>query len=383
MAGTFRQPPQPQALPPRFPIPPGGTQTLQPLSIASPRALGTPTIVAGAVTIQPLSLASPRALGTPTVRNVQTIQPTSIPAHRALGVPTIKPGPNYVRPESIPAHRALGNPTVVGGVTYLEIFVGAYNRTPYYLAESASLESQTLGRWTARLELRNVPYSAKERVGTTDDWTPQIGQTIIIKEFGRKYFAGCLVSIDASALEGTGGVVRYRCVALDKSSICDHRIVTPVTFTADQDAADVIRFVVTNYLNGEGITTAGVPLSMGLLDSDIPVNFWTVTAVFDYIQTLTGYQWYVDINGVLTWVTPTGAPAAPFNISTMSMNYLVDGSESSLQVTSTLLDYRNEQYVVSNRNVLPGDGSNPATVARSESFTLPYPPSVDLGCRSV
>lgn len=359
--------------------PPGPTQTLQPLSIDAHRALGLPTLAGGSITMQPLSIMAHRALGTPTINNVQILKPTSITAHRAIGTPTIKGSTNYMRPDSLAAHRVMGTPTLVGGETYLQIFVGGYNRTPWAVIPTASLDSQTLGRWTARLQFMNVPFGATQRIGTTDDWTPLIGQTILIQEFGRKYFAGCIASIEAVMTSGVG-LIKYDCQALDKTSICDHRIIPPVTFTAGQDAADVIRFVVATYLAGEGILPTGVPATMGALDSDIPVNFWTVTALFDYIQTLTGYQWYVDINGILTWATPSGALAAPFNISTSSLNYMADqNGDSTLRVTSTLLDYRNKQYVVSNRNVLPGDGSTPTTASRDETFTLPYAPSVAAG----
>lgn len=352
--------------------------TVQPLSIGPTAAFDAPTFVGDATVLEPLSIGPTAAFDDPTISNIQTMEPGSIGPTAAFDDPTLTPGADYMRPESIGPTAAFGAPTLEGGDQSLGIFIGGFNRTEYLKSRTADLDSQTLGRWTASFTLYNVPGGDDTLVGTDEEWTPQVGQTVIIREFGRKLFAGCISEIKDSCIISRIGnletdVIVYECRALDKSSICDHKIVRPITFTADQDGADVVRLVVVNNLAGEGIEIFGVPASMGLLGAEIPVNFWNVTQVFDQISTLTGFDWFVDINGILTWVDQGAANPAPFDIAPNSQNF------RSLRVTRSLVDFRTTSIVVSNRTVLPGDGSDQATAARTETFVIPYAPSVAAG----
>lgn len=343
------------------------------VAIDSAEAFGAPTIDLQQG-ISPVAIQTEEAFGTARVSLVQSILPEGIASGEVFGSPVVKGSQQYIHAESIDGG-IMGIPQVGGGIQTLQVFIGNYDRSTYLRVETARLVSQTLGRWTADFEFFNVPFADQSLVGGSQDWTPVIGQTVLVKEFGNKWFAGCIAEVEAIRYTSLNLFV-YRCKALDKSSICDHRVVPVVTFTADQDGADVVRFVVSTYLNGEGITTGGVPALMGNLGSDIPVNFWYVTAVFDQITVLTGYQWWIDINGQLNWHAPNNTNAAPFDLTETSKNYLDDGTGlNTLHVSTTLLDYRNKQYVVSNRNVLPGDGSNPATAARTETFTAPTGPA--------
>jgi len=194
-----------------------------------------------------------------------------------------------------------------------------------------------------------------------------VGLSITIQEFGYKLFAGCIQSVVAQRYLSTANAFTFQITATDKSGICDRRVVKKALYTADADGADVIRHVVTNYLDGEGITTVNVPLSLGEIVTELPVNFQTVRSVFDEIATRTATVWWVDINGDLHFSALLDLPAAPFSLTETSRNWRGTSDSLGLQVTTTLQDYRNKQYVVSNRNIRPEGAGGPQI---TETYTF-------------
>lgn len=338
--------------------------------IASAEAFGT-ALVNLVQKVLPGGIASAEAFGTPYVSNVQSIRPGGIASAEAFGTPVVAAGPQGIIPSGI-YEGAVGTPAVLGGAQDLQLFVGTFPRIRWLKSAGMRLQSQTRGRWTAYFEAENIMDGDLSTVDTTEEWRPLIGQTVIIREY-QKWFMGCLTEVEQVRSNNTD-LVTYRCTAADKTSICDRRVVPPQTFTADQDAADVIRLVVAQSLFGEGITVTEIPVSLGPLGSDLIPNYWYVTQVFDTIADLIGMQWYVDVDGRLIWVEPDLADPAPFNISEISVNY------RDIVVKNTLTEYRNKQWVVSNRNILPGDGTGPQQApALSETITLPQQEAVDRG----
>lgn len=246
-------------------------------------------------------------------------------------------------------------PTVTGGNPAMQLYIGAVNVSAYHKEELANIQSQTIGRWTANVELFD---SSGTLLALFNSANGGVGLSITIQEYGFKLFAGCVQSVVAQRYLSTPGAFTFQITATDKSGICDRRVVKKKLYPSESDAADVIRDIVTNYLDGEGITTVGVPLTLGELGSDLPFNFQTVRNAFDQIATLTATIWWVDINGGLFFSALTDLPAAPFSLSETSRNWRGLSDSLGLQVTTTLQDYRNKQYEVSNLNIIPAPGSN-------------------------
>ncbi len=225
------------------------------------------------------------------------------------------------------------------------------------MQRSPNVKYQAIGRSTCSFDLY------------VDDgsFAPSLGMTVIGSEKNRKLFAGCIVEIIAKRFMSTTSKIVYSCTAADKASICDHRVVTSATFPADMDAADAIRYIVTNFLNGEGILADGVPDQLGPLGAETKFDMITVTQAFDSLQDLTAAQWWIDLNGVLYYRSLVEAPAAPFGITETSKNW------RNLSVKVSLIDYRNRQYLKSNLNLLPGSSLSPSPGGpkRTEGYTIP------------
>jgi len=343
-------------------------------AIASAEAFGV-AFVDVEQTLIAVAIASAEAFGRPTVALVQSILPAGIATAEAFGGATVRGGAKLIAGAGAIYDGAVGYPTITGGQSGTFLYIGGSDRSSYLAGNGATnpaasgsasgatqqpptIQSQTLGRWSASFDL-----------WAADGYLPALGQTVQYIENGVKLFAGCLNSVQLERISGSSVVVIH-CSCVDKSGICDHRVVSAQkTYPAGMDAADAIRDIVANYLNGEGITTNNVPATLGALSADQVFFFNTVTKALDAIMTDAGGVWWVDVNGDLNTPLLPNLPAAPFSLGENSGNY------RALTVTATLLDYRNVQYAVSNLKVAPaiaGPGSSgPAGVSVTETYTLP------------
>lgn len=174
----------------------------------------------------------------------------------------------------------------------------------------------------------------------------------------------------------TDRTIKYYCTALDKSAILNRRVVKK-NYEVGQDAADVVRDIAANFLNGEGLNTDGVPTSLGTLGSTLVLNLVTVANAFDQIYNLIAAQWWVDSTTSTIYFRPLSeAPTAPIEITETSQNW------RDLVVESTLEDYRNKQYVRTNLNILPGSSGSPGEVEaprRTETYTVPQAFALSAG----
>jgi hypothetical protein len=87
-----------------------GPWIIQPESIPSAEALGSPAIIPGTIKIQPSGIASAEALGEPTTTSIVIIIPQGISSGEALGIPQVLPGLVTIRPEGIASLEAFGIP---------------------------------------------------------------------------------------------------------------------------------------------------------------------------------------------------------------------------------------------------------------------------------
>lgn len=332
--------------------------------------LGVP---GGTATIIPDHFTLPITFPPPTFAIVPTIAPT----HFTLPItfPPIHIGPRFsagIQPAAFKLPITFPPPAFAGGRQTLQVFLGGINVSKYVQMGNASgpdctLTSQTQGRWTAQITLKDVTGDGIGVLLPTDP-TRGMGQSVIITEGGQRRFMGCANDVTLTRNTSTD-ICFYTLNCVDKSGICDHRIVN-ASYTAEQDGADVVRDIWENCLNGEGITLGGVPAVLGQLGTDEPFNFTTVTQAFNKIATDCAATWWIDVYGSLFFVLITDLPAAPFSITETSQNW------RDMQVSVTLANYRNKEYALSNLSISPG--SVPST---TESYTLPQPKAAAAGYR--
>lgn len=349
--------------------------------IPSAEAFGRPSFDVEQA-IAPTGIPSGEAVSTGAiVRHVMSILPSGIGTAEAFGSPIVAAGPQLIAGAGAIEPGIMGIPSLAGGDQVTHLYIAGVDRGAYLLAKGGTnpvssssgsgasaqvpiIQSQTIGRWKCSFDL--YPQGS--------GYLPALGQTVQYIENGKKLFAGCLNSVVIELISGGSDVILH-CDCVDKSGILDHRVIKNKTYPAGMDAAAAIRDIVTNWLNGEGITTNNVPQSLGALSADQIFYFSTVTKALDAIMQDVAGVWWVDVNGDLHTPLLPNLPAAPFSLTATSGNF------RSLTVQATLLDYRNVQYAVSNLKVAFGSAgpSGPQGVSVTETYTLPQPAAVARG----
>lgn len=362
-------------------------------AVIGPRSVPSPLVSNNLIIAPTAPVAGPRSIPSPVVAHVQVIRPAApVTGPRAVYAPVVSGSPQYISVYTVKGPRQVGyayvqpgggggssgTPApVIGGGTggpggppsteAVKIFIGGVDVTQYFswVANTCHVESQTIGRWKMTFDLE---------VGDGfDTWYPRLGQTFAITDYGYRIFAGCISNVQLERVMMTSKQLKWHMTAVDKSAICDHRVVPIKTWAAGEDVVATIQYIVANYLNGEGIIPTGLPTdgSLGTLENDLISNFNTVTNLFDQICTQTGTVWWVNVDGILFFSSLTTLPAAPFGFTETSNNW------RKMTVTQTTDNYYNKMYAVTNLNVLPGSGSGgtgggsggaPAT-ATTQTFT--------------
>lgn len=90
------------------------TNNLSPTSIGSAEAFGTPTVLA-TNDLSPSGIASLEAFGTPTLLATNEVLPAGIASGEVFGTPTVAPGAVSVSPTGIASAEAFGTPLVTHG----------------------------------------------------------------------------------------------------------------------------------------------------------------------------------------------------------------------------------------------------------------------------
>lgn len=246
-----------------------------------------------------------------------------------------------------------------GGQISTKIFIGGVDRSKYLTVGSATVTQQTRGRWSA-----TFVFNVND--GT---WGPAAGQTVLIQDFGRRSFAGCIKDVDITRVMKSTNKRFFACTATDKTAILDQRYVKERTWPAGTDLADVMREVVAEVLIKEGITAGALPVTFDTIDTDLVINYETCRSVFDKASTLAGGNWWLDTFAQLQISAIDDAPPCPFEISETSRNF------RNQHVKFSLVDYRDVQYVRSNLTASPDDGS----VGFTFSYTVNQPEAAARG----
>lgn len=352
-----------------------GPQIISPATLIGPRRFATPSVTVDQKITMAAALSGPRSWPTPAVANVQTIAPAgpAIGPHRSWPSPTVAGAPQFISVgrtgvSAITGPRSWPTPGVSGGTQGTFLFLSGVDRTRYFRLDTnpCQIQSQTIGRWTMTLDFYNA--------AGVDDWAPVLGQSIVVIDYGDRVFAGCITEIVTERFLSREYDVLYHVTATDKSGICDRRLVTGKTYAAADwdDCTEVVLDIVANYLVGEGITTQGVPASLGPLDADLNFNFVSVYDAFTQIAQMTGTIWWIDTYGVLFFSSFENLPAAPFSISETSGNWrAATGAETGLTTTQTTQSYLNKIYALSNVNVIPTANPDSETQpGTTETFTF-------------
>jgi hypothetical protein len=101
----------------------GTTQGIYPTGVASPAAVGSPTVAAGASLVSPAGLASAAAVGAPTITvGAVLVSPAGIASAAAIGSPTVAvgaPGASSLFPVGVASVAAVGSPTVLVATVFV------------------------------------------------------------------------------------------------------------------------------------------------------------------------------------------------------------------------------------------------------------------------
>lgn len=332
-----------------------------PPGIPSAEAWGGPTVLQ-AQNIAPDGIGSQESWGTFKVaQNAQHVFPSGIPSGEAWGTPAVASGAQWIRAVGIPSAERWGSTAVAGGSQALSLRLGFVDRTKYLRVQTLQVTFQLLGRAVATFTLFDNTLS----------FAPSLGMVVQATEAGRKLFAGCLNRVVRSRYLSTEKATVYVCTAVDKASRLDWRVVD-VTFDADSDGADDLLFLVTNFLDGEGFSVAGIPASLGQIGTQLILHLVSATQAFDALTTLVGCQWWVDVDGVIHVAPLEDAPECPITLTETSRNW------RNLSVDESLTDYATRVYVKSNLNLLPGSSVLPVVGGpkRTETYTVPQPYAV-------
>lgn len=309
-------------------------------------------------------------LGSPNVSSVgTTVVPTTLVLSVIYPLPTV--GPRISKsftPLTLASTLSFGIPSVTGGAVTLQIWIGGVNITKYVQQGTCTLTSSLKGRWTASFNCWDLTGTGIG-ISLPSDPTRGTGQSVVITEGGFRVFMGCLNEWNSIRQTSKDfALITINC--LDKSGICDHRIVPTTTYAAGVDIATVVRAIWAGSLNGEGISLFGVPASLGPLENTTIFDFATVTQAFNTLATAALATWWIDVYGRLFFVSIANLPDAPFALSETSDNW------REMKPSATLTNYRNTQYVKSNLSNSPS--SVPSNI---ETITLPQPKAVALGFR--
>lgn len=182
-------------------------------------------------------------------------------------------------------------------------------------------------------------------------------------ETGDRWFGGFVDSAtEALVIDGNTATIRYEIEAVSYDALCDRRLVAATYESPTQTLSTIVSDVVTNYLTGDGLTTANV--DTGPVIDRLKFNYEPASRVFDELANITGYAWWVDENKAL-WFKPRSGVAAPITIDSTNARRVT--------VSRTTETYRNKQLIragvdltASRTENLTGDGTRKA-------FTLAYP----------
>lgn len=266
-----------------------------------------------------------------------------------------------------------GVPTIESGATEPQVFVGLYDRAPWWKRGTLRLVSRSRGRFTGEIVFQGCKDGKLEYLDTDNEWIPTRGVPILIKDSDLVIFRGFIKSIKSRRHEKTN-FAEYRCVLADVATIAD-RFVVRRQYPGENetwDIADVIRDVFSQYLEGEGVTLhESLPATLGTLETATSAYIKVSQLFDDLCSALGGWVWFGDNDGSIRFLDPTDDPdEAPIELTEDSEDW------RNLETETTDVGYRNRQILISNRH-LEGERTETYTLARwGDRPNLEFNPSI-------
>lgn len=220
----------------------------------------------------------------------------------------------------------------------LTLSIGGSARESILQPDSLIWEDTVNGR--SKLKFSLVPQAISGSVVPTD------GQEVIFKDGATILFLGLMIQPEEELLP-SASLINVRCQVVDYGSRCDARLV--VQSYTDQTVGQIVTDILTNFLDGEGITAGTIEAGATLNGTKI-YNRKTVSTVFNELAEMSNMAWTVDVDKKLQF-RERGTITAPTT--------LTDQNCFSFTRASVRARYRNRQFVRA------GDG---LTSSRTESF---------------
>jgi hypothetical protein len=195
-----------------------------------------------------------------------------------------------------------------------------------------------------------------------EELTTEAGDVLFVEN--EAIFGGLIDSVsEALVIDGNRSWLRreVECVSFD--ALADRRLVAATYETQPQTLADIVTDVVTNYMNGDGITTINVQAG-GINIDPIKFNYVTAAAVFDELASVTGWAWWIDDTRNL-YFQPRAAIAAPF---------VIDGTNARrVSVAKAAETYRNRQLIRAGLDLTASRTENFIGNGTQKAWVLSYP----------
>lgn len=156
--------------------------------------------------------------------------------------------------------------------------------------------TETLGqRATANFTIRDEPGS----------YVPGVGEPVdIYDETGIKRFGGTIQDVTARKPYNPGVFREEDIVCTDYTQTADRRNAGEYEWS-NAYANDIVRDIVTNSLDGEGIGLTYVPAGGGPLVVSFKTTYPTVADALTELATLAGRIWRIDYEKEMRWIDPS------------------------------------------------------------------------------
>jgi hypothetical protein len=204
-----------------------------------------------------------------------------------------------------------------------QITINGVDRTGCITAKSISISDETRDKPS----LMRCNFFDRDNAGN-----PLLDQDIIIIKDGSKLFGGVILEIEYDRIGDSEEVLSLNCI--DYTRRLDRNLV--VEGYEGLTDKQIIDDIVSNYCQGEGITTTNV--IEGILINKIAFNYLQPSQCFRKICELTGRSWYIDYDKDVHYFPPT-TTSAPFDIDINTTSY------RHLKVSKDNSDIRNRVYV--------------------------------------
>ena len=188
------------------------------------------------------------------------------------------------------------------------------------------------------------------------------GDTVEITNDGTRIFEGIIKDIEV--FEPGPGYLEYNIKVEDYSALADKRVIAKVY--EDKTAGYIARDLIAEKLIEEGVTE-------GVIDDGPTIrkavfNYIKVSDALNYLRTITGFVWEVDMDRKLNLFN-RASRRAPYTLTPAVPH-------KGFRLTSTMSKYRNTQYIRGGKArtaTQENERPSPRPDGESRSFILRYP----------